>query len=198
MSQEPDTLSSTKNEAAKQPSSARKIASSQANGNLSQGPKTHEGKLKCATAAALQIKHGLLAQTVVLNGESPTRFSALLNSFVAACRPITEPEHVAVTKMVVAYWRQMRAWSIQKIDFDREMSRQDDSAPAPFRATLAFHSLIQDNKMLDTTLRYEAAFERQFSRALRDLAKLKSQRDPTAGLDSIPTDLPSTTWEQND
>ena len=52
--------------------------------------------------------------------------------------------------------------------------------------------------MLDTTLRYEAAFERQFSRALRDLAKLKSQRDPTAGLDSIPTDLPSTTWEQND
>ena len=198
MSQEPDTETSTKDQPAKRPASPLKIATAQANGQKSQGPKTEAGKLKCAAAAALQIKHGLLAQTVVLNGESPTRFAALLDSFVATYHPVTEPEHAAVTKMVVAYWRQMRAWSIQKIDFDREMARQDPSAPAPFRATLAFHSLVQDNKMLDTTLRYEAAFERQFSHAIRDFAKLKSQRDPTAGLDAIPTGLASTTWEQED
>jgi len=180
-------------------SSQRKLDSSRANGAKSHGPATPAGLQKCTTAAALQINHGMLAKTVVLHGESESRFIAILQSFVDAYRPITEPEHAAVNKMVVAYWRQMRTWSIQKLDFDRETARQDPAdseSPAPFRATLAFRALCQDgSNALALAHRYETTYERQFTRAIHDLAVLKTLRDPTAGLDHHPSGLGSTTWE---
>lgn len=166
----------------------RRAAAARVNGKLSRGPITPAGKL---AASNNRITHGMLAETVVLAGESKPRFDALLQSFVAAYRPITEPEHAAVNKMVVAYWRQLRTWSIQKIDFDREMAQHDPSIPAPFRATLAFRGLsgagTDTSNSLSLALRYETTFERQFSRALRDLTQLKAQRDPTAGFDTMTT-----------
>src|SRR4051812_20557708 len=81
---EPGTTIGSTTTTAKKGSSTRKKASSQANGRKSHGPTTAEGKLKCQTAAAGQIKHGMLAQTVVLNGESQSRFTAILHGFIAA------------------------------------------------------------------------------------------------------------------
>ena len=119
-------------ESQKRPSSPNRIAASRANGALSHGPSTPEGKLKCAEASAkANIKHGMLADTVVLNGESRDRFIALLESFIAEHGPITQSEQACVHKMAVAYWRQMRTWSFQSLDFNREMARQDASFPAP-------------------------------------------------------------------
>src|SRR4051812_8773120 len=102
------TIGSNTTVATRKKSSTRKTTSSQTNGRKSHGPTTEAGKLKCQTAAAGQIKHGMLAQTVVLNGESQSRFTAILHGFIAAYGPITEPEHAVIHKMVVAYWRQMR------------------------------------------------------------------------------------------
>ena len=59
----------------------------------------------------------------------------------------------------------------------REMARQDPAdadAPAPFRATLAFRSLCQDEGHSQALAhRYETTYERQYNRALRDLALLR-------------------------
>src|SRR5436305_1796188 len=142
--------------------STRKLESSRANGRKSNGPTSADGRQKCAAAASSQIKHGMLAQTVLLNGESQSRFTAILEGFVAAYRPITEPEHAVVHKMVVAYWRQMRTWSIQQTDFNLELARQDPALPIPIRAALASREL----KEAHNSIRYETTYDRQFSRAL--------------------------------
>ena len=163
--------------AAKKPTSPRKLASSRANGSLSQGPKTPAGHKACATAASLQITHGMLAKTVVIQGESEARFLALLDSYIATHRPTTEPELNVVYRMAIATWRQRRVVSFQTIDFNREIACQDptdSAAPAPFRATLAFRSLCQDEGHSQALAhRYETTYERQYNRALRDLALLR-------------------------
>jgi hypothetical protein len=48
-------------------SSARRIQASRANGALSKGPTTAEGKLRCARNA---LKHGLRARTIVPDDEN--------------------------------------------------------------------------------------------------------------------------------
>ena len=174
--------------------SGRKIASSQANARKSRGPKTDAGKLKCKTAAAGQIKHGMLAQTVVLNGESQSRFTSILHGFIAAHGPITEPEHAVIHKMVVAYWRQMRTWSVQQTDFNLELARQDPALPIPIRAALASREL----KEAHIAIRYETTYDRQFSRALRDLVQLKALRGPTTGLNSLPISFAASTWQEEE
>ena len=184
-------------ESQKHPSSPNRIAASRANGALSHGPSTPEGKLKCAEASAkANIKHGMLADTVVLNGESRDRFIALLESFIAEHGPITQSEQACVHKMAVAYWRQMRTWSFQSLDFNREMARQDASFPAPFRATLAFRILCSDDSnSLSTSHRYETMYDRQFNRALREFDALKAKRDPTLGLPAAPACVAASTWQ---
>ena len=157
--------------------SPRKLASARANGSLSQGPTTQEGHQKCAQAASAQITHGMLAKTIVIQGESEARFLALLDSYIATHRPTTEPELHVVYRMAIATWRQRRVVSFQTIDFNREIASQDpadSSAPAPFRATLAFRSLCQDEGNSQALAhRYETTYERQYNRALRDLALLR-------------------------
>src|SRR4051812_15574236 len=117
-------------------SSLRKIQSSRANGARSRGPSTPAGK---QVSAMNGLRHGMLAQTVVLTGESKSRFIALLQALVEEYQPPTESETGLVEAMAVARWRQMRVWGIEKSDFDREMSRH--AGPAPIRAAIAFRNL---------------------------------------------------------
>ena len=105
-----------------QPLSPRKLASTRANGALSLGPKTAAGLAKCKAAAAAQIKHGMRAQAVGIDGESEENFRALLKSYIATHQPLTEPEFTAVFQMVAALWRHRRVLTFQTIDFNRLMA----------------------------------------------------------------------------
>jgi len=178
------------------PSSPRRIAASQANGKKSHGPTTPEVLLVCTTAGATaRIKHGLLARSVLLEGESKERFDALVESLIEEHAPVTQSEHLCVQKMAAAYWRQVRTWSFQSMDFNREMLRHT-SESKPFRATLAFRALCADN-VHGSAHRYETAYDRQFYRALRELDALKAKRDPTLGVTSVPTAFAPSTWEDD-
>ena len=82
----------------------KQIAASRANGARSRGPITPEGRLRCS----------LLAQAVVLEGESRPLFSQLLRSMQAELQPQGVIENMMVQKMAVAQWRQFRAWGMEK------------------------------------------------------------------------------------
>ena len=169
--------------------SPRKLASVRANAQKSTGPKTPEGLAKCTAAATAQITHGMLAKTIVIQGESEPRFLALLQAVTNAFHPITEPEHAAVLRMVVATWRQLRVWAFQSLDINREIARQDprdSDAPPPFRAFLAFHTLCeQEANTLALAHRYETTYERQYYRALKSLQELIVKRRPAHGVESL-------------
>ena len=177
------------------PSSPRRIAASQANGKKSQGPKTPDGRLKCSNAAKSQFKHNMLAETVLLTGESRPRFTELLQNYIDTFKPLSEPEHNVIQKMVVAHWRHIRAWSTLQTNFNCEIARQDATLPHPLRASSAELAMNQQGNSLALASRYETAFDRQFKSAMRDLEFLRKLRGSTTGLTEIPVPVVSSTWE---
>jgi hypothetical protein len=163
------------------PSKSR-TATNRANAAKSTGPITPEGKLKSSQNAT---KHGLLARSIVLEGEVLERFTALLDSLIDLFQPHTCVESALVENMAVARWRQMRLWGMEQADMAREMQKQalragnEETAAhdAPTRSAIAFRTLCDHSRSLDTFNRYETRFERQYLRSLDRLEKMRAKSD---------------------
>jgi hypothetical protein len=153
-------------------SSDKQIQTSKTNGALSRGPVTAPGK---RNSARNSLRHGLLAQTVVLKEEAEDRFLDLLAGYMDEYNPRTASQVSLVETMAVARWRQLRVWGAQKTEMDRDMANQDPSVgPPSVRALLALRGSPECVCPPDVLLRYEIAFDRQFSRALTRLLALQS------------------------
>ena len=140
----------------------------------------------------------MLAQTVVLEGESHERFEQLLEAITAEVNPRTSIEASLVETMAIARWRQMRVWGIQKAAFDIEMARPENAnGSPPARAAVVFRGLGDNSRTLDLQHRYETSYDRQFSRALALLVKLRTVK-PDSSEDSClvgPLTRATATWE---
>lgn len=151
-------------------------AASRANGAKSRGPVTQEGKDKCSLN---RLRHGILARTVVLPGESTERFHELLTSLREELAPQTAIENLLIQKMVVAQWRQMRMWGIEKAGLVHEVRNQpaaDAAQDPPTRDALAFRSLSGQSRTGLINL-HEARYDRQFTSALEQIRKLRRRND---------------------
>jgi hypothetical protein len=147
-------------------------------------------------AAARNFKHGMLAQTVVLESESKPRFEELVDDLIAEHRPVTKSEQALVETMAVARWRQMRTWSMQKNDLEREIAKHQSTVSAPMAAAIAFRALSDNSNSLSTGLRYETAYERQFKSALREFNVLKDKRGSQDDeIPQVPFSMASSTWD---
>jgi hypothetical protein len=110
---------------ARERTEAQKEAS-RLNGAQPHGLVTEEGK---AISASNALRHGLVANTILIPGESPEEFQRQ-----------TPNELMLVEAMVVAKWRQMRAWGLTAAAHAREI-RPTDRLPEtadldmPTRAT---------------------------------------------------------------
>jgi len=153
-------------------SSERRIRASRENGARSCGPKTPEGKRRSSLSS---LRHGILAQTIVLEEEDGDAFSKLLRSFETEFVPQTPNEAAMIENLAVARWRLMRVWAIEKQGLTLEMKKQDPAVDPVSRATLAFRSLSDDSRALDTLHRYETRYDRQYSRALHLLFKAREK-----------------------
>jgi hypothetical protein len=91
--------------------SAKRAATSRANGKNSHGPVTPEGKLRSSRNST---RHGLLARAIVLEGESRNRFNDLVRQLDEALKPQTQIEHLLVGKMAASHWRQVRVWNLER------------------------------------------------------------------------------------
>jgi hypothetical protein len=152
--------------------SDKQIRASKANGALSRGPVTEQGKRNCARNGT---RHGLLSQTVVLEAEVDGRFLELFEDYLDEYQPRTASQVSFVENMAVARWRQFRIWGMQKSAMDRDMALQDPAVgPAPIRALFALRNSAENLGSPDVLLRYEIAFERQFSHALTRLLELQA------------------------
>ncbi len=151
------------------------IRANRANALSSTGPKTPEGKKVCAQNS---IRHGMLSQTVVLEGESQDRFIDLLTSLQSQLKPRSDAEAAIVETMAIARWKQMRIWGIQKAGFDLEMARLNSSCNIPAaRASIVFKNLADNSRVLDLQYRYETGYDRQYCRAYAFFLKLRAKPD---------------------
>jgi hypothetical protein len=147
-----------------------------ANSKKSTGPKSKTGR---ATAAQNNLRHGVLAQIIVIPGESPERFAELLATFQAEFQPRTAVESVLVETLAVARWRQMRLWMMESANLTHEIENQLDESSASMdsstRAALAFRILGDNSRSLDLMNRYETRFDRQYNRSLTQLLNLRER-----------------------
>ena len=153
----------------------RQIAANRANAKRSTGPVTEAGKQASSQNA---LHHGLLSHScIILKGERADRFDALLASLIQEFQPTTPNEHMLIQTMAVARWRQVRNWTIQTATIELETANQDPEAGSPpVIAALAFRSLADNSQALHLLQRYDTALDRQYSRALANLLKVRAAR----------------------
>jgi hypothetical protein len=158
--------------------SPKQIEASRTNGRLSKGPITPEGKYH---SSRNNTRHGLLAQTVVLEKESEERFLELLDEYMQTHQPQSPTETALVETMVVARWRLLRIWGLQKLAMDQDIASQDsDLGPSSVRAMYAVRGSPDTPPKPDVLLRYEIMYDRQFKSSLRHLQSESRHRKSPA------------------
>jgi hypothetical protein len=175
----------------KPPRTESQIVAARANGAKSRGPKTSLGKRASAANAAFStgpltpegkaissqnaVRHGLLADSTVFDGESEERFSALLAELEAELQPEPGIEASQVVVMAVAHWRRMRLWSVEKVQYFEETAKRLAAAqrpgdpgdePAITQLTRSFRSLSDESRSMELLNRYESRYSREYQRAL--------------------------------
>ena len=116
------------------------------------GPRSAHGK---ATSSGNSLKHGLASGRVIVPGEDPAEFEALLEDLLAEHSPATTTEQLLVKEMAQSYWLMQRAIHLQN---------------------QAFTETRVDVPKLALFMRYRTTHERAFYKALNTLIKLQTQR----------------------
>jgi len=159
------------------PISEKKRAANKANAALSKGAITPVGKYN---SARNNTRHGILADVVLIKGESRERFTALVHSFFNEFHPKTPAEIALVEKAAVSQWRLMRVWAVESASITHEMNLQSESMTdegAATRAMLAFRTLSDTSRHLELMSRYEHRFDRQHRYALKELNRIRDQKN---------------------
>ena len=154
-------------------SSLRRVKASRANGALSRGPKTAEGKAKVAANA---IKHGLLGQCVVLKNESDEGFQEVLSQHAERFHPADGVELSWIEEMATAHWRMRRVWAIEGRLMDKALRHQPEGDEAS-RIASAYTELATEQR-LDLLHRYETSLQRTYQRAMKNLLIWQTQKLP--------------------
>ena len=176
-------------------SSLRRILASRANGLLSRGPKTPEGK---AISSQNALKLAQTADTVCLSNESAEVFQLLLDACIAEYKPSTDMQNLCVEEIAVNQWRIRRCWVVEIGLFEAEMDRQAPGLETEFaeihegiRLARA-HKVLADAKSFNLLSRQESRYTRNIDRATGRLLLLKQlELNPVAPAAETPSDTPA-------
>jgi hypothetical protein len=151
----------------------KQTEASRANGAKSKGPVTPQGKINSSRNST---RHGMFADTIVLEAEEKSQFLELLEELFEEHQPRTRTESMLVETIAAARWRQERIWGMQKIAFDYDVSSSASLAELnPLRAVLGLRNSPESVRTHELLLRYEIALDRQISRALLRLHQLQDR-----------------------
>jgi hypothetical protein len=128
------------------------------------------------------MRHGLLAQCVVLPEESAESFEAMLCQHLDRFHPADGVEFAMVEDLAAAYWRMRRAWAVETAMLEGALHNQppegaganpSGEAASVARLAAAFRSLASEPG-LPLLHRYEARLHRMYQRALHNLSILQN------------------------
>jgi hypothetical protein len=157
--------------------SERSILASRANGAKSHGPVTSAGKLRSSRNA---IRHGMLSQVLLIEGESQENFISLFNEIHDEFQPRTGVETTLVENMAISRWRQTRLLTLESISSQirkqAEMGQGEHPSLAA-RAADAVRTLTDQSRMLEFLSRHETRCARQYDRSLKRLIELRAQKN---------------------
>ena len=157
-------------------SSIRRILASRANGALSRGPSTPQGKRLSSQNART---HGLLARDLLLDSESHHTFARLLRAHLDRFQPADQVEYGLIEEMVAAHWRMRRAWALET----RMLQNQAAGLPVgpdshPLDHIAEAFTALAATPSLALIHRYETRLHLVYQRALHNLLLLRIAAGP--------------------
>ena len=143
-------------------SEKKKKEANRRNALKSTGPRTLEGKNAVRLNA---LRHGLLSQEVLLPGEDAEGFSELGASLRAELQPVGILETILVGRIIVAYWRLLRAGRVETGIFAWDL--YEELAERAEREADSYESFSPDDigDTLGTTITDKKKHEEAVSRA---------------------------------
>jgi hypothetical protein len=148
--------------------SEKRSQAARANGARSRGPVTPEGK---AISSRNALRHGLLADIVVLSNEDAKTFEGVFHMLIERFSPVDDVELSAIEEMASAHWRLRRVMSMERAILEAAILKTPDEGAAEQLA--AGFSDPATQTTLTLLQRYEARFQNMYNRALRSLALLR-------------------------
>src|SRR5690242_6783593 len=167
-------------------SSLRQIEANRLNAQKSTGPSTPEGR---AAVRLNSLKYGLYAETLVLPGEDPADFEALLDRFDAEYQPATPTEEGFVSQIAMATWRRARIQRMEAayyrnqhkslIKSDEWYRGLDDTG----RLALIAVRDADEERILDSFSRQEVRLDRAIKSAVNELRRCRACRQAVVDSD---------------
>jgi hypothetical protein len=187
-----------------QMSSILRIEASRANGAKSYGPVTVAGRLASLANSAKStgaitpegharssqnaIRHGILAESMVLGSESAEAFSEVLSTLQEELQPASPIESRYVETMALAEWRRLRLICLEKEQMTIETRRQEAAdlgslsndgeveVSSTRYTALAFRALSDESRAQELLNRYEGRYDRQYQRAYNGLRTYRADK----------------------
>ncbi len=168
-----------------------------ANSAKSTGRRTPEGKARSSQNA---LRHGILAESVVLDSESREAFSEILSTLDDELQPASPIERRFVETMALKRAARHSGGRCERNNMEwrretrRQESAQSDSLAAatsdapsettmevsPMRYTaLAFKAMADQSRAQELLNRYESRYDRQYTRALAGLRAHRAEKRKT-------------------
>jgi hypothetical protein len=143
------------------------LRANRANALKSTGPRSVEGK---AVSRFNALKHGMDAASIVLPGEDPADYEAMVTNYEEELQPETPSERFHVDTMIQANWQKQRLLRAQT-ELYQDIMRQSKAR------TLAAALQVETpaGKVLNRVQRQLAAAERDWHRANRELRRLREK-----------------------
>ena len=174
-------LNPARPEKSRRKTSKRQLEACRANGAKSKGPKTEEGK---AISRLNAVKHNLYSDLLTLVGENQQLYEQFKLDHIARLDPRDALEHDLCAKLAHNSWRQNRAALIEAELFDMKMADQAptwDRLPGGVRDTtamaLAYQTMVDEGRALDSIQRLEASLVRQYSIQFKLFNELRKRND---------------------
>jgi hypothetical protein len=161
------------------PISEKRLAANRANAKLSTGPATAAGKRISSRNGA---KKSDLSKFILIDGESSARFDALLRDYQSEFQPTTPTERAFVENMVIARWHQTRSLALHSAAINYAIRNQcvvennDENDNACNRAMHAIRTSAGKSPHLELLSREQSRLDRQYTRALRGLARFRAEK----------------------
>jgi hypothetical protein len=145
---------------------SKRTIASRANGKLSRGPVTSAGKLR---ASSNSTRHGLLARTILVEGEDPETFALLHQQYIDRINPTDGIEITLVEDLAATVWRQRRLCCIET-NLLTEAARKQVGPGDPIAG--GFSELCRGPE-LALLARYETSLKRSFDRTMKNIQLLR-------------------------
>jgi len=126
------------------------------------GPRTRLGK---AGSRRNALKHGLSAKVLLLDGESPAEFDALLRGFRDSLQPVGMPEEITVKDMAWSMWCSQRGRAAERAEI--QLGKKYNSHAADRRKRDR-----EEAEIIEASVDAQAAEDTQTARYIKSLVEI--------------------------